>query len=303
MTKPPPRVLAAIATPFEPGGGRIDHALLADHARWLLASGCDGLVLFGTTGEAASCSLGERQAALDALVADGVDPGRLIVGTGLCSVAETVALTRHAWRARVFGVLVLPPFYFKEADAEGLRRHFGGVIAACGAELPPIHLYHIPQVSGVPLGPDIVATLLDEHAEAIVGYKDSSGDWSNTAALLERFPGFRVYVGSETLLLRALAAGGAGVISATTNVQPEAAARLVADWRGPAAKAQQERLTAVRRAMEAFRPLIGPTKALLAEIHGREAWAEPRPPLSPLSSGERARLLADLRALEVPALA
>ena len=208
--RPFARVMAAIATPFAGEDLAVDRRALAAHAHWLLASGCDGLVLFGTTGEANSLAVAERKAALDGLIADGVAPDRLLVGTGCCSAAETIELTAHVGVKGCAGALMLPPFFYKGVSAEGVRRHFDRVIGACGAGPPPIYLYHIPQVSAVPLGPDLVAALIETHGERIAGYKDSAGDWANTAEIIRRFGSLDVYVGSETQLLAALRAGEPG---------------------------------------------------------------------------------------------
>ncbi|MGH6986469.1 MAG: dihydrodipicolinate synthase family protein [Caulobacteraceae bacterium] len=300
----PGPVLAALSTPFRAEDlYRIDLAAMASHARWLLASGCDGLLVFGTTGEAASCSLAERLEALEALIGEGIDPTRLLVGTGLCSAAETITLTRHAARLKTAGALLLPPFYYKGVGLEGLRRHFAAVIAACGEELPPIYLYHIPKVSGVPLGPEVIGALLAEHGEAIAGVKDSSGDFANTSEVLERFPRLAVFVGSETPFLSARQAGATGVISASVNIQPQAVGALAAGWRGSQAQDLQTAASKVRARLEAAGPLVVSTKAALAAIHGSAAWARPRPPLLPLDGAEAERLAWDLRELGLAGLA
>jgi len=291
------RVVAAIATPFQASGTGVDLELFSAHARWLLGSGCDGLVLFGTTGEAASLALAERKAVLEGLIERGVAPGRLVVGTGCCAVAETVALVVHAAQRGCAGALIVPPFFYKGVSEEGVRRCFDAMIEGCGTDLPPIYLYHIPQVSAVPLGPDLTGALIEAHGERIAGYKDSAGDWTNTAEIIRRFPQLHVYVGSEAQLLATLRAGGAGCISATTNVQPQASGRLAADWRSEAADTIQTGLTTVRKAMERHGQLISSTKAVLAEIHGEPAWRAPRPPLLPLGEAEEAALLAEMSEL------
>jgi 4-hydroxy-tetrahydrodipicolinate synthase len=295
-------VLPAMTTPFKPDTFEVDTKLLATHAKWLLAHGCDGLVLFGTTGEAASLSVAERKAALENLLEAGIDAGKVLVGTGCCAISDTVDLMRHVARYECAGVLLLPPFFYKGVSDAGIARAYDMAIAGCGSHVPPIYLYHIPQVSGVPIGPDLVALLIDRHGELVRGYKDSSGQWANTAEILSRFPGLHMYVGSEQLLLDNLRHGGVGCISGSANVQPLGLRRIYENWRGPNADALQASTTAVRLALETPGPLLAATKAMVGEIHGEPAWVTPRPPLMPLPEPARDALRKNLQALGVEGL-
>lgn len=295
-------VLPAMTTPFKPGTLEVDAKLLAAHARWLLAHGCDGLVLFGTTGEAASLSVSERKATLEGLLEAGIDARKVLVGTGCCATADTVELMRHVARLECAGALLLPPFFYKGVSDAGTARACDMAIAGCGSHVPPIYLYHIPQVSGVSVGPDVVAQLIDRHGDLIRGYKDSSGQWSNTAEILARFPQLHMYVGSEQFLLDNLRAGGVGCISASANVQPMGLRRIYEGWRGPDADALQASATEVRLAFEKQGPLLASTKAMVGEIHGEPAWFVPRPPLMPLADAARAALREKLRTLGVEGL-
>jgi 4-hydroxy-tetrahydrodipicolinate synthase len=133
------------------------------------------------------------------------------------------------------------------------------------------------------------------YPDVIAGIKDSSGDWSNTRVLLERFqsPTFDVFAGSETYLLATLRAGGAGCISATANVNPAPIAALAAAWQREDASTRQASLDRVRAAFQRF-PMIPALKATVAHFAGDDAWARPRPPLVALSHDERARCMAAL---------
>ena len=295
-------VNAAIATPFRPDDLSVDFDLLVKHAHWLLAHGCDGLVLFGTTGEAASLSMPERLAILEQLLRSGIDPRRVLVGTSACAVADVAELTRRSAELGCAGALIMPPFFFKGVSNEGVVRFYGEVFAACGAALPPVYLYHIPQNSGVAVGPELVALLLERFGTQIRGYKDSSGQWANTAQIRTRFPALETFVGSEALLLANLRAGGAGCISASVNVQPQAAQALYAGWHGGLADSLQEAATAVRRALEGAGPIITSTKAAIAALQRAAAWALPRPPLMALSQPQREALEARLRELALAGL-
>ena len=161
---------------------------------------------------------------LDALVAAGIDPSRMMPGAGCCSITETVELTAHAVRHGCAGVLMLPPFYYKEVTEEGLYRYFSEVVQRVGDERLRIYLYHIPPVAVVGITPNLVERLVKAYPSAIAGMKDSSGDWNNTKTFLDEFSGigFDVFVGSESFLLANMRNGGVGTISATANVNPAA---------------------------------------------------------------------------------
>lgn len=290
-------VLAPVLTPFTaelaPDPGR-----LLRHCRWLLAQGCAGLAVFGTTSEANSLSVEEKEALLDALVDGGVDPARLLPGTGCCALTDTVRLTRRAVARGCAGVLMLPPFYYKGVSEEGLYRSFSEVIERVGDQRLRVYLYHIPPVAQVGLGPALIERLLRAYPGAVAGIKDSSGDWQNTRALLTAFPGrgFDVFVGSERFLLANLRAGGVGCITATANVNAAAIARLSREWQGPGAEALQEELNAVRGALERL-PVIAALKAVVAHHAGDPAWRTVRPPLVELAPAQQQELLRTLDGL------
>src|SRR5215470_817215 len=221
-------VLAPVVTPFKADLSP-DPERFIRHCQWLLSQKC-GLAPFGTTSEANSMSAAERMALLDALIAAGIDPSRTMPGTGCCSITETVELTAHAVEHGCTGVLMLPPFYYKNVDEEGLYRYFSEVVQRVGDARLRIYLYHIPSVAIVGVTPKLVERLLRAYPNAIAGMKDSSGDWNNTKTFLNAFAknGFDVFVGSESFLLANMRNGGVGTISATANVNPTAIQKLYA---------------------------------------------------------------------------
>ena len=165
------------------------------------------------------------------MVAAGIDPSRMM--------PEHRLLLDHATRSSspadavkhgCAGVLMLPPFYYKDVSEEGLYRYFSDVVQRVGDARLRIYLYHIPPVAMVGITPRLVERLLKAYPSAIAGMKDSSGDWNNTKTFLDAFAetapsaqtGFDVFVGSETFLLANMRNGGAGTISATANVNPAA---------------------------------------------------------------------------------
>jgi 4-hydroxy-tetrahydrodipicolinate synthase len=207
----------------------------------------------------------------------GIDPDRLLPGTGTCALPDTVRLTRAAVEAGCRGVLMLPPFYYKGVSDDGLFASFDAVIQTVGDSRLRVYLYHFPQLSQAPLSPDLVGRLIAVHPGTVVGLKDSSGDWDNTRTLLERFPGFGVFPGSEARLLDALRLGAPGCISATANVNPGGIAAVIAGWQGADVADLQARAAAVR-AIFTGHPLVPALKAVMAAAHRDETWCRPRPP-------------------------
>ncbi|HSV82765.1 MAG TPA: dihydrodipicolinate synthase family protein [Ramlibacter sp.] len=286
-------IFSPVLTPFDSGLAP-DAQRLVRHCRWLLAQDV-GLAVFGTNSEANSLSVSEKRRLLDALLEAGVPPARLLPGTGACALPDAIELTRHAVRTGCAGALMLPPFYYKGVSDEGLFRSFARVIDAVADERLRVFLYHIPAVSGVPLSLSLIERLLQAYPGIVAGIKDSSGDWSNTAAMLERFQprGFDVFAGSENFLLATMRAGGAGCITATGNVNPGPIVRLFETWKGADAEAQQELLDRQRAAFAAF-PMIPAMKAAIAWKSGRTDWRHVRPPLVELDPAQQLQLQAAL---------
>ena len=287
-------VLPPVVTPFtadlEP-----DREAFVAHCRWLLGQGADGLAVFGTTSEANSLSGDERMALLDALVEDGVDPGALMPGTGCCAITDSLRLTRHALDAGCGGVLMLPPFYYKGVSDDGVFASIAEPIERIGDSRLRVYLYHIPPMAQVGFSLDVVGRLIDAYPVTVVGLKDSSGDWSNTAALIEAFPDFATFSGSEVFLLANLRAGGAGCITATGNVNLAAIRDLYLRWRSADADALQAEITALRQTVQTH-PMIPALKAILASHRGAPGWARVRPPLTALDAAAAQSLAAALSA-------
>ena len=288
-------VLAPVVTPFTDTLAP-DPDRLIRHCRWLLSQNC-GLAVFGTNSEANSLSVEEKLDLLDALVEAGIDAGRMMPGTGACAIPDAVRLTAHAVERGCAGVLMLPPFYYKGVSDEGLFRAFSEVIERVGDSRLNVYLYHIPQVAQVPVSLALIERLLAAWPDTVVGIKDSSGDWSNTEAMLKAFPGFRVFAGSETFLLRNMQGGGAGCISATANINPAAIAGLAADWQAADAQAAQDRLDELRGTMSRY-PMIPALKATVGRFQDDPGWFRLRPPLVELADDQRQALFADLDRLQ-----
>ena len=288
-------VLVPVLTPFT-SSGEPDAGRFIAFCRWLLDQGAGGLSVFGTTSEANSMSGPERMTLLDALIEAGIPPEKLMPGTGACSISEAASLVRHAVGHGCGGVLMLPPFYYKGVSDDGIFAFVSRVIDKVASPALRIYLYHIPPVAQVGYSLDLVGRLIAAYPENVVGLKDSSGDWSNTAALLERFPGFAVFPGSEVFLLDGLRKGGAGCITASGNVNVPGIRKVYENWRGPQADSLQAEITTLRKALQAY-PMIPALKRIVAHFHGDPDWAAVRPPLVPLDQAQSAALIADLATL------
>ena len=292
MTDQPSGVFAPVLTPFH-ADFTVDQERFVALCRGLIDDGCDGLVPFGTTSEANSLSIDERMDLLEAMVEGGIKADALIVGTGLSAIPETVRLTSHAVGLGCAGVLMLPPFYYKGMSDEGLFAAYGEVIERVADDSLRVYLYHIPKVSGVAITPGLIARLRDAYPDTVIGIKDSSGDWDNTRMLLEDFEGFRVFPGSELIMLDALRLGAVGCITATANVNPAGLARLYAGWRGDGADGLQEAASAVRRAVQS-QAMVPAPKAIIARRDGDDAWLTLRPPMTGLDQNQTTALFAAL---------
>src|SRR6184192_3661381 len=302
-------VLAPVVTPFKADLSP-DCERFIRHCQWLLSQDC-GLAVFGTNSEANAISAEARSTLLDALVAAGIDPSRMMPGTGCCSITETVALTAYAVKHGCAVVLMLPRFYYKNVSEEGLYRYFSEVVQGVGDTRLKIYLYHIPPVAIVGITPKLVERLLKAYPSAIAGMKDSSGDWNNTKTFLDAFAvrvgrpvsGFDVFVGSESFLLANMRNGGVGTISATANVNPAAIHKLYRQWNtaGDADNPdqQQSKLNAVREVFSSrkFPSMIAALKQAIAIHRNDPEWSRVRPPLVELTKEQAKLLAAELKAI------
>ena len=295
-------VLTPVITPFDDQLNP-DAQRLIRQCEWMLSQNV-GLAVFGTNSEANSLSTEEKMDLLDQLVDGGIDPSRMMPGTGCCALSDSVKLTAHAAKLGCGGALMLPPFYYKGVSDDGLYASFSEIIQKVGDSNLRIYLYHIPPVSNVPITLDLIDRLVTDYPETVVGIKDSSGDWKNTKAMLDRrWDDFRVFAGAETFLLDNMRGGGAGCISATANVNPAAIHHLFANWQSDQADGLQAGLDEVRETFQKY-PMIPALKQCVAHYSDDAAWATVRPPLTTLTAEQKAGLIADLAArnFEMPGL-
>ncbi|MDG2404351.1 MAG: dihydrodipicolinate synthase family protein [Paracoccaceae bacterium] len=260
----------------------VDTSRFVNHAKALLANGAHGLAPFGSTSEANSLTLKERMTALESLLKANILASQLIPGTGCCATADTITLSSHATKLRCRGVLMLPPFFYKSVTDDGVFDAYAQVINAVGPDLK-VYLYHIPQMSGVSITIPLIERLISTFGGQIVGLKDSSGDWKNTASIIKNFPELDVYSASESLIPENMAAGGAGCISATSNVNPRGIRALIDGLNGPNQLTLHDNVSRVREIFECL-PLIPAIKSAIASQYGDNNYSLVRPPLVALGS-------------------
>jgi 4-hydroxy-tetrahydrodipicolinate synthase len=279
----------AMATPLD-AVGAVDHAALAGHALWLIDQGCDGLVPFGTTGEGPSFAAAERLAATEALLKAGIPASQIALGTGCPAIPDTVALTRDMMALGLTHALILPPYFFRDAPAEGVEDAFSAIIDGVGSDRLRATLYHIPQVAGIGVPAAVLGNLRRRFGALLAGVKDSSGDFASFLAFREAAPDTGCLVGSEVDIGRALAAGGTGTICGMANLVPHLVRAMFTD---AAAEAP------MRDAVALMEPPFLPTlKSVLAAQTGDAAWRAVRAPLRAADPGRGTRAAAGLAALQ-----
>lgn len=282
-------IVAAAVTPVT-DASEIDVPRLLVHTRWLLDHGCDMVSLFGTTGEGPSFPVAERLRAIEAVIAGGVPAHRLLPAVMTASASEGREMFRAIAAMNCRAALIMPPFFF-QCDDDGVFRFCAHV--AGGADAPrdlPILLYHYPAMSGFGFGHRLIGRLAAHFGPRLAGIKDSSGDIGHTLGLIDAFPGLAVFTGTDTHLVRALAAGGAGIIGGVPNVNaPLLRARLAA--KQPQHGALDDTIGALfAEVSKTGGPM--PIKAMVARVHRDDAWRMSAPPLEPMSADAQAALIA-----------
>lgn len=297
MTEKIRGVLAPVLTPFKPNL-EPDLPRFIAHCRWLIDNQV-GLAVFGTNSEAASLSVDERIGLTDAIIEAGIPAARMMPGTGGCSVADAVRLTRHAVQSGASGALMLPPFFFKGVSDEGLFAYYSEVIEQVGSDRLKVYLYHIPQFTQVPITLNLIAMLRKRYPDTVVGAKDSSGDWDNTRAMIDHYAkdGFDVFPASESTLSTALPLGAAGCISATVNMNPAGIHAVYTGWNTSEGAALQAQADGVRKAFQKL-PMISAMKRVVAETTQDQQWSTVRPPLVALDATQSQQLFSDLDELK-----
>jgi len=281
-------VYSAVLTPFKKDL-TIDSKLFISHCEFLLKNNI-GLAPLGTTGEANSISISEKIDLIKTIINSDLPKEKIIIGTGNTSFVDAALLTKTAVENKIYSVLLLPPFYYKNVSDEGVYQYYKEIITKVKSKSLRVFLYNIPQVSGVTISIDLVNRLKKEFSDIITGIKDSSGNFENTKKYKE-IKNFIVYPGSEKFLYDGLHIGCSGCISATTNVNIEAA-KLIKSYEKSDGETINKKIKSVRDIFEKY-PVIAALKA--TKIKEDSGWLNIRPPLVALSDQQRSNLAKDLK--------
>jgi dihydrodipicolinate synthase/N-acetylneuraminate lyase len=269
--------IAAALTPLRDGGAALDGDAFGPTADFLVTAGLDGLLAFGTNGEAVLLSVDERRRGLE-LWLDAV-AGRALVAAhcGAQTTADTVALAEHAADAGADAVAVIGPPYFK-LDPTAQLAHLLAAARAC-APLP-FYVYEFAATAGYPFDP-VMLGRLREQSDNVVGMKVSDTPWEAFSRYL--LDGFDVFVGPEALIDEGRRAGAVGAVSALAAAFPERVAAVVREPTAEGAAA----LGALRARIESF-----PRHAALKRVAARRGVAihpDVRAPLRDLDADELVR--------------
>lgn len=275
-------ISTALLTPFH-ADGSLNLTLYCTHATTMLHNGVQGVTLFGTTGEGASIGLDERSDAIAALIDSGISVDVMTLGLCASAITDVLAQIKQGIAFGVTQFLLLPPFYFTDLDDAGLFDWHAKLFELADRRAKFI-LYHIPQITQVPLSVDLVIRLRTAYPDRVVAIKDSSGNWDNTKALIEtgKIP---VLVGDERLLHKAAAMGAAGSICGVANLYPQRMGTLFATQ-----TEDTDLSTDVDFIVSV--PVIPALKQIMVAITGDASWGNLRAPLQPLSGEARAKISA-----------
>lgn len=286
------RLLTAMVTPFN-ADGSINYEAGADFADWLLANGSDGLVVEGSTGEAATMDMDEKVKFMQTIVARVNGRAKIVAGAGTNCTASTIDLVKKMEACGVDGLLVVGPYYNKPTQ-EGYYQHFAAVAKATKL---PIIVYNVPGRTGGNIAPETVARLAADFSN-IVAIKEAAGNVAQTAELYRVLPeDFSIYSGDDGLILPFLSVGACGLISVLANVNGNILQQLMqaySEGRVKDAADLNKVMVPLAKAMFVESNPI-PIKAAVTKVTGIEAGA-PRLPLTPISAAAEAKLDAALKA-------
>jgi len=274
-------VFSAALTPINKDYS-INLNLYLSHCQWLLKQNLTGLGIFGTTGEANSFSIDQKIQALEFLIENNINPKYLMPGTGQCSVSDTVKFTKKCSALNVRAVLVLPAFFYKNVTDEGIIEYYKRIIEEVGDNKLQYILYHIPQVSGVAITFDVIEKLIQLYPDNVVGMKDSSGDLDNMLKITKFFSGFSLFSGSDSLAFKVCKHGGAGAITATSNISGKLLSYIINNYKEESSIDNFQELQLlqekIRQTLFIHEP-VSALKAFMALKYSKSEWNRVNPPL------------------------
>ncbi len=297
MPHPLAGVYAAVVTPLYPNFS-IDFPIIVPLLDRLANRGCHGALLLGTTGEGPSFAPDERlEFCRTALQIRQAHPDfKLLAGTGTPSLEETIMLTKAAFDLGLDGVVVLPPYYFRKVNDDGLFAWFGEVLKRAVPVGGALFGYHIPSVSGVALSVELLMRLKDAFPDKFAGLKDSSADADHAKLLGSRLShDHLIFCGTDSLFQGALDAGAQGCITAPANLlSPFLRQVWDAHVTGGDASGANALLQKGRAILDGYPPAPATLKAILARLNGFPSSVV-RPPLLPTPEAAVEKVIAELR--------
>lgn len=285
------RLLTAMVTPFN-ADGSVNYEKAADLAEWLINNGSDGLVVAGSTGEAATMSAEEKLELFRVVVNRINKRVPIIAGTGSNNTADSVKMTKMAEAMGVDGALIVGPYYNKPTQ-EGFYQHFAAVAQSTGL---PIIVYNVPGRTASNISPAIVARLAADF-ENIVAIKEAAGNVAQVAELYSVLPEeFTIYSGDDGLILPFMSVGATGLISVLSNIGGgilQDVMQAYEDGRVREAAKLNARMVPLANAMFIETNPI-PVKAAVTLVTGIDA-GQPRLPLTPMEPANKAKMVAVLQ--------
>ena len=278
------RLLTAMVTPFN-ADGSVNYEKAADLAEWLINNGSDGLVVAGSTGEAATMSAEEKLELFRVVVNRINKRVPVIAGTGSNNTADSVKMTKMAEAMGVDGALIVGPYYNKPTQ-EGFYQHFAAVAQSTGL---PIIVYNVPGRTASNISPAIVARLAADF-ENIVAIKEAAGNVAQVAEL------YSIYSGDDGLILPFMSVGATGLISVLSNIGGgilQDVMQAYEDGRVREAAKLNARMVPLANAMFIETNPI-PVKAAVTLVTGIDA-GQPRLPLTPMEPANKAKMVAVLQ--------
>jgi 4-hydroxy-tetrahydrodipicolinate synthase len=278
----------------------INSHLFYTHCKWLLNQEVDGLGVFGTTGEANAFNVEEKIKAIEYLINSKIPSNKLIPGTGQCSISDTVRFTKKCATLKIRTVLVLPAFFYKGVSDEGVIEYYKRVIEEVGDNNLHYILYHIPQTSGVRITFDVIDKLTKLYPNNVVGMKDSSGDLDNMLKITKFFDGFSLFSGSDSLALKVVKHGGAGAITATSNISGRLLSFIINNYKAEFSidnfQELQKLQEKIRQTLFTHEP-ISALKAFMAVKYKKIDWNRVNPPLKKIDNPENHKTVISLMEL------
>ena len=297
MNYPNKGIYTAALTPFN-ASYEPEIPTLIGHVQWLLENGTDGVALLGSTGEANSMTLEQRQSIIEQSTRK-LPADRLLIGTGSCALHDEIKLTKVSIDVGVYGVLVLPPFYYKPQSEESIIRFYSELIDSVNDSRLRIIFYNFPKFTGYNFDHNVIGKMKQRFGEIAAGIKDSSGNWENMSGVAQNVSDFMVYSGTETYLLDNLLNGGAGCITATANLIATECQQVFQAWKNEQledAKQKQKRLTSLRKALEIF-PFVSGLKSIFADQKDSNEWGNMMPPFEGLMKDQLHELKVKIKDL------